>query len=133
MSAGGTQTYTAAFDVISRKLTVSAAAPFKILYTGTTAAKVLGLTDNTDPATSVTLGDPVDLTGTQLILLNSPQLSAHGGVLYASRENLNIIEAIPVTQDLGTVLVYQSHQSEFVDIADQVISEISFLFWTVTR
>lgn len=127
MSAGGTQTYKAEFDAISRKLTVSGAAPFKFLYDGTTAAKVLGLTyNNIDPATSLTLGNPVDLTGTQMILLNCPELSAHGAILYAGRESLNIIEAIPITQDLGTVLVHQSQMADFVEVVDQVISEISF-------
>ena len=125
MSAAGSQTYTVSFHPVSGKLTVSAPGQFKFLMSQTTASKVLGLRSDTVPATNITLHQPVALTRCQLILLNSPQLSSRGSVLYAGRESLNIIEAIPVQQDLGTIMVHQSQMPEFVDIPDAVISEIS--------
>lgn len=121
----GTQTYTVSFDAIGGRLTVSAPGTFKFLSSGTTSSRILGMKEDTSPSTSYTMPQPIDLTGTQLVLLNIPEISSAGSVVYGNRESLNIIDAIPIINDLGTVQVYSNHQSEFLDINDQVISEIS--------
>ena len=88
LSSGGTQSYTVSFDPISGKLNISAPSTFRFVYNYTSAAKVLGLTSDTSPVTAFTSHDPVDLTGTQLILLNSPEISARGSIIYAGRESI---------------------------------------------
>lgn len=121
----GTQTYTVTFDAITGKLTVTAPGTFKILSSGTTAEKILGLKSDTTPGTTLTFPQPIDLTGVQMALLQIPEVSSAGAVVYAGRESLNVIDAIPITNDLGTVQVFQNHAQEFLDINDQVLSEIS--------
>jgi len=125
LSEKGSQTYTATFDIVTGKLTVSAPGTFKFISSGTTASRILGLKGDTSPATTYTMPQPVDLTGTQLLLVNIPEVSNGGAVVYVGRESLNILDAIPITNDLGTVQVFTSHQPEFLDINDQVLSEIS--------
>ena len=100
----GSVTYTVAFDHVSGKLTVSVPGTFRFVNNGTTANKIIGYPGgDTSPATSYTFANPVDLTGTQLILINSPEISARGNIIYAGRESLNILDAVAVTQVLGTV------------------------------
>jgi hypothetical protein len=124
MTAAGTQSYSVDFIVPQMKLKVTAPGQFKMLVDGSNSNDVLGLVANSAPATSFTFDKPVDLTGTQLILLSIPQITSDA-VVYSGRENLNILEAIPVTQDLGTVQVYQNHAQEFIDTMDQTISEVT--------
>ena len=45
--------------------------------------------------------------------------------MYAGRESLNILETIPVTQDLGTVLVHSNQMPDYIDVNDGVLSEMS--------
>jgi hypothetical protein len=124
MTAAGTQSYSVDFIVPEMKLKVTAPAQFKMLVDGSNSNDVLGLAANSAPATSFTFDKPVDLTGTQLILLSIPQITSDA-VVYSGRESLNVLEAIPVSQDLGTVQVYQNHAQEFIDTMNQTISEMT--------
>ncbi len=124
MSSSGTQTYTVTFDVPSMRLHITAPGQFKFLSSGTTAASVLGLKTDTTPSTNLIMPNPVDLTGTQLILLSIPQVTTDS-VIYSGRESLNVLEAIPITSDLGTVEVYHNETSLFIDTLDQTISEMT--------
>ena len=120
------QTYTVNCDHVSGKVTVSAPSTFRFIGANTTASKILGYKgSDTSPATTYTFGNPIDLTGTQLILVSSQDLSAKGNIMYAGREILNILDCIPVTQDLGTVQHHQFNISDYIDVSDQVISELS--------
>lgn len=121
----GSQTYHATFDAISGKLSVSAPNTFKFILSGSSASKIIGLKDDTSPGTTYTFPQPIDLTGTQLVLINIPEVSSSGAVVYAGRESLNVIDAIAIENDLGTMQVYKNHQPEFLDINDLVISEIT--------
>ena len=125
LTENGSQTYTVHFDALTGKLGVSAPGAFKFLSGGTTASKVVGLRSDSVPGTSFTFHKPVDLTGTQLLLLTTTDISARGNIVYASRESLNIIDAVPITVDLGEVLVHQNQMNDFIDVSDSVISEFS--------
>ena len=127
LTQGGTQTYTATFDAISGKLTVSASGQFKFTTNGTTAAKILGLKNDSIPATTYTFDNPIDLTGTQLVLVSVPEISASGAVIYAGRQTENVLDAVPITSDIGTVLVHENRQPEYLDINDMVLSEVTVI------
>lgn len=126
LTESGTQTYSASFNHTTGKLTVTAPGTFRFIKTGTTANKVVGYSAaDTTPVTTYTFPNPVDLTGTQLILINTSELSAKGNIIYAGKESLNLLDAIPVTNDLGTVQHHHSNLSDYIDVSDQVISELS--------
>ena len=55
-----------------------------------------------------------------MALLQIPGISAAGGVVYAGRESLNVVDTIPITNDLSTLPVYQNHQPDFIDIAGSI-------------
>lgn len=124
MNLVGSQTYTVELSQPAMKLKIAASSPFRFIFAGNTAKTVLGLTTDSVLATSFTFDQPINLTGTQMMLLSIPQITTES-VLFAGRESLNIIEAIPVTHDLGTVQVFQNSTQDFIDVPDQTISEIT--------
>lgn len=127
MSNAGTQTYTVDHDPVTMKLTLATTGgtPFKIL-SSSSASSVIGLSsgNDTSPATNLTLPRPIDLTGCKMILVSVQELT-NGDTIVATKENLNILDAIPISVDYGTVLVWSNEDPTFINTTDQVVSELT--------
>ena len=123
MTSAGTQPYTVETNPVTNKLTITAVNPFKLLYSSS-AKRVIGLAGDSDTATSVTPHRPVDLSGCKLILISVGEIT-NSDVVYAQRENLNIVDIVAVSVDYGNVLVHSNHDSQYVNVRDQVLSAMT--------
>ncbi|KAI9098227.1 hypothetical protein DFS34DRAFT_659010 [Phlyctochytrium arcticum] len=96
----GDQGYDITFDNVTKKLTITSDAPFKIgnSQSGTTAWRVLGSEKDNSPnkATSYTFPYQVDLSNTSVLLLCSTSLNS----------SMNVLTMIPNVQS-GNIIHYQ--------------------------
>ncbi|KAJ3048409.1 hypothetical protein HK097_010554 [Rhizophlyctis rosea] len=125
LDSAGTQDYTVDHDPVTMKLNIKTTGgkPFTILGSSP-AARVLGLNGDTVPGTNVTLPRPINLTGCKMILVSIQELT-NGDTVVAGKENLNILDAIPISVDYGNVLTWSNEDPTFVNTTDQVISEMN--------
>lgn len=126
-SAQGTQTYTVSYDHVSGKITISAAtSPFKVMYPGTTASKLLGLlgTQQSDPGTTITFSNPIDLTGVKMVLVASTNIRS-STVIVAGADDLNILASIPISQEIETVLCSQNYiDTDYIECDSGLVSTV---------
>ncbi|TPX53247.1 hypothetical protein PhCBS80983_g06340 [Powellomyces hirtus] len=125
MNAASSQTYDVSYDNLSGETTVdSLTTPFKFFHNGSTASKVLGLTEDTPSSSSVTFQNPIDLTGVKMVLVTSQNVRSND-VIVAGQESLNILACIPINQETQTVLCSQNYfDSDFIDTESGLVSTI---------
>lgn len=124
MNEIASQTYNVEYSNLTGKLTFSAATPFQLFSNGSLLSKVLGLTGDTALNAVVELQNPIDLTGTKMILVASTSLRSTD-VILAGEEGLNVIATIPISQETGTVLCSQNYfDTDFIDTESGLVSAI---------
>jgi hypothetical protein len=131
LSSAGTQGYTATYDPITRKLTVSTngAKDFKILEgnRGTTAYLLTGMSrwSETGYGKSFVFKNPVDLSGSHPILITS-NINIRG-VKYLSdfNESEQLVVTTIIPDSFGDVVTFTNDNGEFLPV-DDTISKIEF-------
>ncbi|KAJ3159863.1 hypothetical protein HDU88_008412 [Geranomyces variabilis] len=125
MNAVANQTYTVSYDNVSGKISItSSTSPFQIFLDGTTAMQHLGLTADTASAITNTFQNPIDLTGSKMVLVASTAIRSDD-VILAGQESINILACIPITQEVQIVLCAQnSFDTDFIDTESGLVSTI---------
>ncbi|TPX53396.1 hypothetical protein PhCBS80983_g06297 [Powellomyces hirtus] len=124
MIAHGTQVYDVEYSNLTGKLSLTAPNPFKFMFLGSSANEIVGLTANTIPANNLRFQNPIDLTGTKMVLITSQNIRSDDVVL-AGEESLNVLAAIPITQETQTVLCSQNNfDSDFIDTESGLVSTV---------
>lgn len=106
MTTSGSQTYTVTYDTVTSKLTITAPGTFQMVGSTSSSYDLLGLNPavTTAAATSYTSANRYDLSGVKFIMIASTSLRSEG-ILYVGDETFNIVEVLPIKQDLSTVMV----------------------------
>ncbi|KNC97205.1 uncharacterized protein SPPG_07591 [Spizellomyces punctatus DAOM BR117] len=131
MSTAGTQGYTVTYDGVSRKISITATGPkkFKILPAsrGTTAYILTGMSRWTETGyyQTVTLKNPVNLSGSYLVLLTSNIQVKGSRYLSDFDDSVQSVVATVVPDSFGDVITWTNDAGEWLPV-DDTISKIEF-------
>ncbi|KAJ3176358.1 hypothetical protein HDU85_007250 [Gaertneriomyces sp. JEL0708] len=129
MTAAGTQSYTVSYSNTTRKLTVTAASEFSVLPStdGSTAYALVGSSqyNATDPATSITMQNPVNLSASYPLILTSniPVKGIH--FLNDFNEGADTALLAVVPDAFGDVVTWTNPDPSWFEV-DDTISRVEF-------
>ncbi|KAJ3008908.1 hypothetical protein HKX48_008274 [Thoreauomyces humboldtii] len=131
MTAAGTQTYTAAYDQVSRQLTIATngSKSFKILTPdrGTSAYLLIGqnLTQSTAWGFSIELSGRMNLSGSQPVLLTSNITSDCSRYPSNFNDGSQAVLCAIIPDSFGDVISWENDSGEYLEI-DATYSSIQF-------
>jgi len=136
------------YNNITHKFTIINSSSFDILFTTTTASKLIGLTADVTNVTSYTSTNCIDLLGTRCMYIKSNAISLLNTKSYVSETMENIIYKLPIIEEnifiLGgnineyIIINYIGPNSTISTIDLQLLDDelntmdLNGLYWTIT-